>query len=138
MTEIDASENFPVNPRYGRETKTLEELVASRLSRRTALAGLGSLGLSACAGTADGVLQPAAARGATFSFAEIERAMDETHHVAEGYRADVLIRYFPIAPPSIPIAKAPGRSAGNLAITMIILGISPYPGAGKMNGRCSA
>lgn len=93
MTEIDASENFPVNPRYGRETKTLEELVASRLSRRTALAGLGSLGLSACAGTADGVLQPAAARGATFSFAEIERAMDETHHVAEGYRADVLIRW---------------------------------------------
>lgn len=93
MTDIDSSENFPVNPRHLLETTTLEYLVDMRLNRRAALVGLGGLGLSACTGTASGLRQPATPRPAEFSFGEIERASDENHHVADGYRADVLIRW---------------------------------------------
>jgi uncharacterized protein len=94
---MDDSENIPVNPCIAQGSATMGELVATRLSRRAAMAGLAAFGIVGCKGT-----EPPQTAGAnpnvadpskTFDFPEITRAMDEKHHVAEGYRADILIRW---------------------------------------------
>lgn len=63
-------------------------------SRRTILKGLGAAGLFATTSTslvALGACDKPAARG--FNFKELARGVDQTHHVAEGYDADILIRW---------------------------------------------
>jgi uncharacterized protein len=65
----------------------LAELIDVRLSRRHVLKGAmaGLFGISGCA-TRGGVKPPLA-------FAEVPRSLDETHHVAPGYSAQVLVRW---------------------------------------------
>ncbi len=83
------SHNLTNNP-------TMGEIISVRFSRRGFLQG--SLAVSAIAATVSPLAlfsaekARAAARSA-FSFAEIEAGVDETHHVAEGYDADVLFRW---------------------------------------------
>ncbi|MGB0670970.1 MAG: PhoX family protein [Rhodospirillales bacterium] len=105
---------------------TLGELVALRYSRRDALAA-GLKGVSAVAAvTALGsaafslVAQRAeAAGGSSLNFPELAHGLDETHHVAEGYDADVLIRWgdpvikgAPAFDPLKPSAEAQARQWG--------------------------
>src|SRR5690606_38672510 len=77
---------------------TMGEIIAKRFSRRSFLRG--SLAVSAIAAT----VSPAAlmtadkaraegAAGSAFSFTEVEAGVDANHHVAEGYDADVLLRW---------------------------------------------
>ena len=91
---MDQSENQTSNPRITAGAATIGDVVAERLSRRGFLAGLGAasgLVLTGCATTREtdalGVGKPA------FPFPELARGLDETHHVAEGHRADLLIRW---------------------------------------------
>ena len=97
---MDQSENTTANPRITAGAETISDIIERRLSRRGFLGGLtavSGLALAACAGrTGD------AAAAAThemkrphpaFSFPEIARGLDQTHHVAEGYRADLLLRW---------------------------------------------
>lgn len=91
---MDQSENQTSNPRIRAGAVTIGDVVAERLSRRGFLAGLGAasgLVLTGCATTREadalGVGKPA------FPFPELARGLDETHHVAEGHRADLLIRW---------------------------------------------
>jgi len=101
MAMMDDSENKPVNPRIAAGVATIDDVIGQRLSRRGFLGGLGAVSAVALAGCARGVEAPGPAAGRVaadadipgFSFDEIARGMDETHHVAEGYRADVLIRW---------------------------------------------
>lgn len=97
---MDQSENTPVNPRIASGAETIGDIIERRLSRRGFLGGLAAVSgfaLAACAGrppetgaaAADQMARPAPA----FSFPEIARGMDRTHHVAEGYRADILLRW---------------------------------------------
>lgn len=101
MAMMDDSENIPVNPRIASGVETIGDLISKRLSRRGFLGGLGAasgLALVGCGAgretpaaealeTADAVAEPA------FRFTELARGMDETHHVAAGYDANVLIRW---------------------------------------------
>jgi secreted PhoX family phosphatase len=68
----------------------LEALIDARLSRRDALKGMaaGLFGLSGCAS-----LDPAGVVPAPLTFREVPRSLDETHHVADGYTAQVLVRW---------------------------------------------
>lgn len=101
MAMMDDSENKTVNPRIAAGVATIGDVIGQRLSRRGFLGGLGAVSAVALAGCARGVEAPgpAASREAAgadipgFRFDELARGMDETHHVAEGYRADVLIRW---------------------------------------------
>src|SRR5581483_2708568 len=73
--------------------RPMVEVVEARLGRRGVLGGL-------IAGLAAGAVAPWAGRPAlaagtasTLTFAEVAHGIDETHHVAEGYTAQVLIRW---------------------------------------------
>lgn len=111
---MDQSENLSTNPR-AETSETLGDLVRERLTRRgfigvTAMAG-GYLALTGCGGTQSREGPPALTLADTpaFTFDEITRGMDATHHVANGYRADVLLRWgdavFPDAPAFDPAAQ---------------------------------
>jgi secreted PhoX family phosphatase len=97
---MDQSENTPVNPRIASGAETISDIIERRLSRRGFLGGLtavSGLALAACAGRTDDAATATAHEmkrpTPTFSFPEIARGLDQTHHVAEGYRADVLLRW---------------------------------------------
>lgn len=97
MAMMDDSENVPVNPRIAAGATTIGELIDQRLSRRGFLGGLGAvsgLALVGCSSGSEAVVPAGdAASGPAFQFTELARGMDQTHHVAAGYDADVLIRW---------------------------------------------
>jgi secreted PhoX family phosphatase len=75
--------------------RTLEELIATRLSRRDFVRRLGTASaLGLLGGTS--LARSASATGdalTTLTFEEIEHGIDSDHHVAKGYSAEVLIRW---------------------------------------------
>lgn len=123
LEEADgAGSNPTLNP-------TMGELISIRFSRRGLLKG--ALAVSAIAASvgpaalmsaekaqaaSDG---SAATNGSAFNFIEVEAGVDETHHVAEGYDAEVLLRWgdplFPDSPefdPKNQTAEAQRRQFG--------------------------
>jgi uncharacterized protein len=86
MHERNDDDDVGVNPSL---QQTLGALIDTRLSRRDALKGIaaGLFGVSGCAS-----LAPAGAP-TPLAFAEVPRSLDETHHVARGYSAEVLVRW---------------------------------------------
>lgn len=107
---------------------TMGELISLRFSRRGLLKG--SLAVSAIASTvgplalltakkAQATASTASTGGSAFTFVEVEAGVDQTHHVAEGYNADVLLRWgdglFPDSPdfdPKNQSAEAQRRQFG--------------------------
>ncbi|MEO1136575.1 MAG: PhoX family phosphatase, partial [Pseudomonadota bacterium] len=93
------------NPRAKTTVATISDIVAKRLSRRDFLGGataLSGLALSGCAPSRNQQGAGRVSSSAAFDFAEITRGVDGTHHVPEGYVADVLLRWgdplFPDSP----------------------------------------
>jgi uncharacterized protein len=75
---------------------TMGEIISARFSRRGFLKG--SLAVSAIAATVSPLAlmtadKAKAAGASAFNFTEVEAGVDETHHVAEGYDADILLRW---------------------------------------------
>lgn len=108
-------DDIPVNPSPG---PTIAELIERRLARRAVLKG--ALGVSAAA--ALGPLALAGSRRAAagvqrprFTFEEIAHGVDGEHHVAPGYRAEILIRWgdpvVPGAPPFDPLRQSAAAQA---------------------------
>ena len=90
---FEASEDIPSNLSAA---DTLGDLIAERHGRRSVLKGLLATTAVATIVGASGARAPAEAAAmapAGFKFDEIEHGVDETHHVAKGYNADVLIRW---------------------------------------------
>ncbi|RUW55496.1 PhoX family phosphatase [Mesorhizobium sp. M8A.F.Ca.ET.021.01.1.1] len=78
------------------ENRTMGEIIAARFSRRGFLKG--SLAVSAIAATVSPLAMIAAddaraAESSAFKFDELEAGIDDKHHVAPGYDADVLLRW---------------------------------------------
>lgn len=92
---MDSSENITANPRIAAGAETISTLIERRLSRRGFLGGLAAASaLAACATRPEGDAGVAVQEEAgAFRFTELARGLDETHHVAEGYRADLLLRW---------------------------------------------
>jgi hypothetical protein len=83
---------------------TIGEVIAARLARRDVLRGAAALALGAAwSGVRVAPARAQTAGGSTLTFAEIPHGLDERHHVAPGYSAEVLIRWgdpvLPGAPP---------------------------------------
>ena len=93
-SQLEAADAEPRNPTAN---STMGELISARFSRRGFLQG--SLAVSAIAATVSPLAlltaQDARAQsgGSAFSFTEVEAGIDENHHVAEGYDADILLRW---------------------------------------------
>ena len=125
--EADARENRGVNPS---RAPSIGDLIAVRCERRSALKGMSSALAVAMLGGVGGTLLPrpaaaasaapassAPAAGSTLTFPELAHGYDEDHHVAEGYDAQVLIRWgdpvLPDAPPfdaAEPDRRRPGEA----------------------------
>lgn len=90
---FEASEDTPTNLST---TESFGDVVQTRyLSRRGVLKGMTAVAaITAIATPLETLVSRAAhAASAPFRFTEIEHGVDETHHVAPGYNADVLIRW---------------------------------------------
>ena len=89
---FEAFDDIPLSPENDR---TIGAVIARRYSRRDMLKGsLGVTAATALFGTSALVSAsgPAKAASAAFAFRELQAGVDETHHVAEGYDADIVIR----------------------------------------------
>ncbi len=91
---LEEAEGPGANPT---DTPTMGEIIAARFSRRGFLQGsMAATAISATvAPAALMAARPAAAQsaGASFDFPEVTAGVDADHHVAEGYDAQVLLRW---------------------------------------------
>ena len=127
----NAGSNHSMNP-------TMGEIVAERFSRRDMLRG--ALAVAAISATASPLAIAAAdkarAQGAnvtpSFNFKEVTAGSDEKHYVAEGYDADILIRWgdavLPDAPPFDPLKQTAAAQEKQFGYNNDYLGFLPLSG----------
>jgi secreted PhoX family phosphatase len=124
---------------------SLDELIQRRISRRDLLKGaIGALVASPVAAARAAVVAddaaavaaapaPAAAKAnpTRFRFPELARGVDATHHVAPGYRAEVLIRWgdplLPDAPPFDPQHPSADAQRRQFGYNNDFIGYIPLP-----------
>lgn len=115
----------------------LDELMAERLSRRTALRGfLAGAALGAAGGLGLPVWRGAeAAGGSSLTFAELKRVYDQTDHIADGYGKAVLIRWGdPVvkgAPAFAPDAQSAAAQALQFGYNNDFIAFLPLPRGSK-------
>ena len=111
----EEAENFGSNPS---PNPTMGDLIATRFERRELLRG--GLAVAAIAATVSPIALARAVRAQpngtpSFNFKEVAAGSDEKHYVAEGYDADILIRWgdpvLPDAPPFDPQKQTPEAQA---------------------------
>jgi len=131
--QFEDSENAGSNPSCN---PTFGDVIAERLSRRDIMRG--ALAVSALAATVSPLALAAAARAEvaattpSFSFPEVAAGVDERHHVAEGYDADILIRWGDKvqadAPAFDPMAQTAAAQARQFGYNNDYLGYIPLDG----------
>ncbi|MCA1953353.1 MAG: PhoX family phosphatase [Hyphomicrobiales bacterium] len=128
----DLGSNASANP-------TLGDVIAERMGRRDLLKGL--LGCAVIGATVSPIALTVAeqARAQTppnttpsFNFKEIAAGSDERHHIAEGYDADILIRWgdpvLPGAPAFDPLKQSAAAQAKQFGYNNDFLGFAPIDG----------
>ena len=126
----DLSEDTPINESG---EATMGDLINRRYGRRSVMRGaLAVSAIGAIAGPAALVsARKAQAATARVSFSEIEHGADETHHVAPGYDADILIRWGdPVtadAPVFDPHKQTPEAQEKQFGYNNDYLGYLPLP-----------
>ncbi len=114
-----------------RDGVTMGDIVAARFGRRDLMKGLlAATALSAIAGPLALTARRAEAAN-SFTFTEISHGVDETHHVAPGYNAEVLIRWGdPVmadAPPFDPMNQTAAAQAKQFGYNNDYIGFAPLP-----------
>ena len=109
----EIAEDTPASPL---DRPTIGEVIGKRYGRRDVLRGaLGVTAIAALSGGVSGVAlranAAAAAPAGSFAFEELQAGFDETHHVAAGYDADVLIRWGDPVVPGAPAFTPEAQSA---------------------------
>ncbi|WP_279478939.1 PhoX family phosphatase [Aureimonas sp. SK2] len=134
-SRLEEAEGEGLNPTANR---TMGEIIAARFSRRDFLRG--SLAATAIAATVSpmALISAEHARAATrtrFDFTEVEAGIDERHHVAEGYDADVLLRWgdalFPDSPAFDPANQTPESQARQFGYNNDYVGFIPIDGSSE-------
>ncbi len=126
----NAGSNTSSNP-------TMGDVIAARYSRRDIMRG--ALAVSAISSVASPLAmmatREAQAATPTFNFKEIAAGSDEHHYVAEGYDADVLIRWgdkvLPTAPQFDPQKQSGASQAGQFGYNNDYLGYIPLDGSSE-------
>lgn len=133
--EFEAAQDRPASPA---DAPTIGEVVQRRLGRRDILRGaLATTALAAMlpplALTAARPAQAGTAAGAAsrFGFAEVPHGVDQTHHVAAGHNADILIRWgdpiFADAPAFDPYAQTADKQLKQFGYNCDFVGFLPLP-----------
>ncbi|HEV7439030.1 MAG TPA: PhoX family phosphatase [Methylobacterium sp.] len=99
----------------------------------------GSVAVAMSAAIGSEILRPpeaeAAGLASAFDFSEIAAGSDETHHVAEGYDADILLRWgdplFPDAPALDPATQSAGTQARQFGYNNDFVGYVPIDGSSE-------
>jgi uncharacterized protein len=129
----EASEDVGRNPTSG---DTMGDIVARRYGRREMLRG--SLAVAAITAAFGPLSQIATARRseaaagkAAFSFPELKAGVDRTHHVAQGYTADILLRWgdpiLPGAPEFDPMNQTAEAQKQQFGYNNDFVGFVPLP-----------
>src|SRR5262245_26693674 len=128
----NSSTNLSANP-------TLGDIIAERLSRRDLVRGLLAVStirstLAPLLGLVSGAAEAASASSTpSFQFEEVTAGVDDRHYVAEGYAADILIRWgdpvLPGAPQFDPQHLTKDGQARQFGYNNDYLGYFPLPGA---------
>lgn len=134
----EASEDVGRNPSAN---PTIGDVIAARFHRRDILKG--ALGVAAIAATVSPLALQAAGEaraedGFRFDFKEVAAGVDEKHYVAEGYDADILIRWgdpvLPQAPAFDPHKQTAAAQKLQFGYNNDYLGYLPLPGADAGRG----
>jgi secreted PhoX family phosphatase len=138
-SELEDSGNTGRNPTGN---ATMGEIIAARFNRRDILRGsLAVAAISATIGTRALAADEQPAKGAasepgaasSFDFTEIEAGVDTTHHVAEGYDAQVLLRWgdplFSDAADFDPLAQTAEKQARQFGYNSDFVGFIPLEGS---------
>ncbi|MCG7505530.1 PhoX family protein [Mesorhizobium retamae] len=133
---LEENEGPAINPT---DNRTMGEIIAARFSRRGFLKG--SLAVSAIAATVSPLALMSAdeARagegGSAFVFDEVEAGIDDKHHVAAGYDADVLLRWgdplFADAPDFDPAKQTAEAQARQFGYNNDFVGYIPLEGSAE-------
>lgn len=132
-SQLEEADTPPRNPT---DNPTMGEIIGRRFSRRNFLQG--SLAVSAIGATVGPMAllsaeKANAASGSAFSFPEVEAGVDATHHVADGYNADVLLRWgdrlFPDAPEFDPLHQSAEAQAKQFGYNNDYVGYIPLEGS---------
>ena len=135
---LESIDDIPSNTS---DNATMGEIIAARYSRREVMRGaLAAAAISATVApmaldAARGAAAAAEGEAATssFGFREIKAGVDETHHVARGYEADVLIRWGdPVvggAPAFDPLAQTAAKQEMQFGYNNDFVGFVPLEGA---------
>ena len=137
MAPLTRSQTFAASDDIGRSPshgETIGDVIAARFRRRDLLKG--ALGTVAIAALAYPMMRTAAASddaATRFGFPEVSAGVDENHHVAEGYDADILMRWgdpvLPGAPPFDPLRQNATAQRLQFGYNNDFLGYLPMPGA---------
>jgi secreted PhoX family phosphatase len=136
----EAHDNVPLSPSEG---EAIGDIMLRRYSRRTVMRG--TLGVAAAASLFGSALlegSEAEAEGAPdrFCFDEVEAGVDDTHHVAEGYRAEILLRWgdalFPDSPPFDPLKQSAAAQLRQFGYNNDYLAFFPLNDAGSRALLC--
>ncbi|PBB97600.1 PhoX family phosphatase [Mesorhizobium sp. WSM3862] len=134
-SQLEENDGPPVNPT---DNRTMGEIIAARFSRRDFLKG--SLAVSAIAATVSplalvAAVEARAAEVSAFKFDELEAGIDDKHHVAPGYDADVLLRWgdplFTDSPEFDPAKQSAGAQARQFGYNNDYVGYIPIDGSAE-------
>ncbi|GLQ06104.1 PhoX family protein [Sneathiella chinensis] len=139
---MEISEDQSSNPNTN---DTMGDIINARLGRRDALRGMLAVtaiggathlfGSALLAGTAD-----ASGAKAAFKFKEISHGVDENHHVAEGYDADILLRWgdplFTDSPAFDPARQSRSSQERQFGYNNDYVGFIPLAGAADRGLLC--
>ncbi|MDH2325540.1 PhoX family phosphatase [Cereibacter sp. SYSU M97828] len=132
-SKLEEADGPGLNPTANR---TMGDIIAARFSRRGFLKG--SMATAAIAATVSPIAllaadEARAATGSVFNFPEVEAGVDADHHVAEGYDADVLLRWgdkvFADAPEFDPTAQTEAAQERQFGYNNDFVGFIPLDGA---------
>ncbi|MBZ9817803.1 PhoX family protein [Mesorhizobium sp. CA7] len=134
-SQLEENDGPPVNPT---DNRTMGEIIAARFSRRGFL--MGSLAVSAIAATVSPLAliaadEARAAEASAFKFDELEAGIDDKHHVAPGYDADVLLRWgdplFADSPDFDPLKQSAEAQARQFGYNNDYVGYIPIDGSAE-------
>ncbi|MCQ0968835.1 PhoX family phosphatase (plasmid) [Paracoccus sp. TK19116] len=133
-SKLEEADGPGLNPTANR---TMGEIIAARFSRRGFLKG--SMAATAISATVSPMAILAADRaaaqvaGSAFNFPEVTAGVDADHHVAEGYDADVLLRWgdkiFADAPDFDPANQSAAAQERQFGYNNDFVGFIPLDGA---------